>query len=203
MDRPSGYKTSRPELKFAHTSPPQPSPELHHLKHPARRAVTLLQHRCCRGASARSAAAEVVDDGNVAVLPPLSLSFPPLTLCRASPPPHAHARAVSCTGTPSGARRSQSTAAEEELLAADEPVHPRPCNLASKLPRATAVDLRHPRILPSPLGEPIIHHRVAGVAAPPKFGRRRCLESGPLDPDPTATYRFRFRRKLLSPEKTN
>ena len=51
-----------------------------------------------------------------------------------------------------------------------------------ELPRASAVDLRHRRIFPSPLGEQSIHHRAAGAAEPLKLGRRGRGLCEPLDP---------------------
>ena len=72
----------------------------------------------------------------------------------------------------------------------DEPAFPSKPEAAPELPRASAVVLHRPRIHPSPLGELSIHHRAAGAAAPPKLGRHRYFEPGPLDLDPTVTYRF-------------
>ena len=67
-------------------------------------------------------------------------------------------------------------------LTADEPAFPSKHSSHHRLPRASAVDLRHRRIFPSPLGEQSIHHRAAGAAVPQKLGHRRRGLCVPLDP---------------------
>ena len=91
------------------------------------------------------------------------------------------------------ARRSPESAAEAvevRELAADEPAFPSKRSSHHELPRASAVDPPLRRAFPSPLGE------VPTVTVPPARRRRQFLvaavafDRGPLDPDPTATYRF-------------
>ena len=50
-------------------------------------------------------------------------------------------------------------------------------NSRHDLPRASAVDSRHRRRLPCPLGEVSVHRTVAGATAPPDLGRRRWTRS--------------------------
>ena len=200
MDRAPAIKRAAPSSKFAHTSPPQPSPVPHHLKHTARRAVTPLQSRCCRGASSRSATAEVVDDQIVAVLPPLSLSLSPLALCHSPPPLHAHALAISCTGTPPGARRRHPVPVETAPPSPTNPCTPGAATAPVAFPKPPP-SLSAVAAISRALGEPLESPPVAGrTVAPPVLRRRRCVRPGPLDLDPTATCRFGFSEKLLSPE---
>ena len=79
-----------------------------------------------------------------------------------------------CPGATQGARRSQYTAAEEELLVADARSLPSKHESTQKLPRASAIDLHHLHHPQATLGEPPTTVAVAGTAAPPKCGRRRC-----------------------------
>ena len=75
-------------------------------------------------------------------------------------------------------------------LTADEPAFPSKHSSHHRLPRASAVDLRRLRDLPSPLGESPI------ITVPPARRRRQFLvaavafERGPLDLDPTAACLF-------------
>ena len=191
VDRAPAIKTARPELKFHHSTPPPLPLSLPH--HSTLSRAPPGGRNCCRRAAAAlqfSAGAEV-DIGHESIVPSLpSPSLPSTALPMAAALTCPSPLSVLCPGTSTGARRRPRTAAEEELLAADEPVHPRTRDSAHNLPRASAVDLHRHRRHPSTLGEESVHHRAAGAVAPPILGRRHYFERGPFEPDPTAAYRF-------------